>query len=156
MPKVFPPCCCPKRTSKHIPTLKMSDVKWTFALDTIPFALFFMLHCMTQMVIFALCDSSHFEADIWFLVWGLLCVMWTETWAFVFILGYFYQLFLGAGGGRYLFDFAWICILAHFILAHWIFRVRRKYLEYCRGLLGGKQKKLFKIWPESGLGNMLS
>lgn len=47
-------------------------------------ALFTMLYCMTEMVIFALCDSSHFEADIW-LVLSPQCMMLSETLLFCFV-----------------------------------------------------------------------
>lgn len=52
-----------------------TDLKQTLPLSLTPsFALVTMLYCMTEMVIFALCDSSHFEADIW-LVLSPQCMM---------------------------------------------------------------------------------
>lgn len=57
-----------------------------------------------EKVIFALCDSSHFEADI-LLVLGPQCMTWPETsttslFAFVGFVG------------RFLLDLMWVCLLA--------------------------------------------
>lgn len=56
-----------KTTLKYLTLYKntlRTGLKELLLLSTLSFALFTMLYCMTEMVIFALCDSSHFDADI--------------------------------------------------------------------------------------------
>lgn len=105
-----------KLLQKYPPFMKTSSSwrqtsnKHSFFLLTPSLALFTMLDCMTEMVIFALCDSSHFEADTW-LVLCPQCMMWTETStsSFLCFMGFFFSFFGGEGV-----DLMWDCLLAHF------------------------------------------
>lgn len=69
--------------------------KHSFLLLTPPFVLSIMSFCMTETMIFALCDSCDSEADIWSSVYD---VKWNITSPFHFV-------FMGFFSGGFLLDF---------------------------------------------------
>lgn len=79
-----------------------------FTIDAV-LALFTMLYCMTEKVIFALCDSSHIEADI-LLVLGPQCMIWpeTSTTSFICLCGLFW------GADSYLIQCEFVYLLNRF------------------------------------------